>query len=102
MPPNDRPRPYPTAVSIPAQRRRPVAQRRAERAEREEARWQAKYAKAVTPAQRAAVDFDRVRAAIRDVERVDPERAVLLWAELSTLLQKLRAVSCRDGTPRRR
>ena len=53
----------PTPGPIPRPRRRPAAQRRADRAERDEARWDASYAKAVTPAQLAAVDFDRVRSA---------------------------------------
>jgi len=102
--PSNHPRPYPSNPPgpIPGPRRRPAAQRRADRDEREAARWQAKYAKATTPAQTAAVDFDRVRAAIRDIEQTDPQRADALWAQLSAVLRNLRAVSCRDGTPRRR
>lgn len=102
MTPSSRPPLYPNPRPLPGPGRRPAAQRRAEKAEREKARWDAKYARAVTPAQRAAVDFDRVRAAIKDLERNDPARADAYWAELSALLTRLRDVTCRDVTPRRR
>jgi hypothetical protein len=107
MPPSNRPRPHLTPVPSPAppppgRARVPVAARRADRAAREQERWDAKYARAVTPAQKAAVDFDRVRAAIKDLERRDPPRAAALWNELSAILTRLRDVSCRDVTPRRR
>jgi hypothetical protein len=87
---------------MPQPRRRPVAQRRAEKAEREQERWDAKYAKAVTPAQRAAVDFDRVRATIKDLERTDPARADAYWVELSRMLARLCDATRRDVAPRRR
>ena len=102
MPPTDRPRPYPSPGPYQPPRRRPAAQRRADRDEREAARWAAKYANAATPAQTAAVDFDRVRAAIRDVARVDQQRADALWAQLSAVLRNWRDVTCRDVTPRGR
>ena len=99
--PNNRPPSYPAPVPIPPQRR-PVAQRRADKAEREAERWAAKYAKAATPAQRAAVDFDRVRAAIRDLEKHDPQRAAAYWSELSAILGRLHDATRRDVAPRRR
>lgn len=102
MPPSNRPPPHPPPILPPGQGRRPAAERRADKAQREQKRWDAKYARAVTPAQRAAVDFDRVRAAIKDLERRDPQRAAALWNELSAVLARLRDVTCRDVTPRRR
>jgi hypothetical protein len=87
---------------MPSPRHRPAAARRKSKEEREQARWDAKYAKAVTPAQRAAVDFDRVRAAIKDLERVDPQRADAHWHELSAILHRLHDATRRDVAPRRR
>ena len=100
--PSDRPPLYPNPSPMPRPRQRPAAARRKDKAEREQARWDAKYARAVTPAQRAAVDFDRVRAAIKDLERRDPQRAAAHWSELSAILRRLRDVTCRDVTPKRR
>ena len=101
--PTNRPPLYLSPGPMPQPRpHRPAAQRRKSKEEREQARWDAKYAKAVTPAQRAAVDFDRVRAAIKDLERRDPQRAAAYWSELSGLLRRLRDVTCRDVTPKRR
>jgi hypothetical protein len=102
MPPNDRPRPYPAPGPGQPPRRRPAGQRRADRAEREEARWAAKYANATTPGRVAAVDFDRVRAAIRDIEDLDPQLAAARWAELSAVLRKLHDATRRDVARRRR
>lgn len=102
MTPTNRPPLYPSPGPMPGPRRRPAAQRRADKAEREAKRWAAKYAAAVTPAQRAAVDFDRLRATLKDLERIDPARAAARWAELSAILARLRDVTCRDVTPKRR
>ena len=100
--PNNRPPLYPPPIPPPAPRRRSNAsRRRADAAERENERWAAKYAKAVTPAQKAAVDFDRVRAAIRDLERRDPARAAAYWLELSAILGRLCDATRRDATRRR-
>lgn len=88
------------------QTRVPVAERRAARAERDEQRWAAKYAKAVTPAALAGVEFDRVRAALTQLAKRDPDAADRAWRDLFALLQnarKSRAVSSRHGTgPTRR
>lgn len=77
-----------------------TAARPAEKAAREEKRWAARYAAARTPAQVAAVDFDRLRAVIKDLARRDPAAADRRWAELSALLAKLRDVTSRDVRPR--
>ena len=97
-----RPHSFPPPAPVPAPRRRPAAERRADKAEREAARWAAKYANAATPAQRAAVDFDRVRSAIRKLEDTDPTRATAYWSELSALLGRLRNATQRDVAPKRR
>lgn len=96
------PSPGPMPNPSPRPRPRPAAQRRNDKTEREQARWDAKYAKAVTPAQRAAVDFDRVRAAIKDLERLDPQRAEAHWHELSAILRRLHDATRRDVAPKRR
>ena len=93
---------FPPPTPLPAPPRRPAAQRRADKAEREAARWAAKYANAATPAQRAAVDFDRVRSAIRKLEEIDPTRATAYWSELSAILGRLHDATRRDVAPRRR
>jgi hypothetical protein len=100
--PSNRPPLYPNPGPMPTPRARPAAQRKKDKAEREQARWDAKYARAVTPAQRAAVDFDRVRAAIKDLERVDPNRADAHWHELSAILRRLCDATRRDVAPKRR
>ena len=100
--PTNRPPLYPPPGPMPTPRHRPAPQRRTEKAEREQARWDAKYARAVTPAQRAAVDFDRVRAAIKDLERRDPQRAAAHWSELSAILRRLCDATRRDVAPKRR
>ena len=100
--PTSRPPLYPSPGPMPSPRPRPAAKRRADKAEREQARWDAKYAKAVTTAQRAAVDFDRVRAAIKDLERLDPQRAEAHWHELSAILRRLHDATRRDVAPKRR
>lgn len=102
MAPTNRPPLYPNPGPMPAPRRPPAAQRRADKAEREQARWDAKYSRAVTPAQRAAVDFDRLRAALKDLERTDPARAGAYWVELSRLLARLCDATRRDVAPKRR
>lgn len=100
--PTNRPPLYPTPGPMPEPRRRSAAQRRKDKAERENARWEAKYSRAVTPAQRAAVDFDRARAAIKDLERIDPARAEIYWAELSAFFRRLCDATRRDVVPKRR
>lgn len=102
MTPTNRPLLYPSPGPMPQPRRRPAAQRRADKAEREQERWDAKYSRAVTPAQKAAVDFDRVRAAIKDLERIDPARAAARWSELSAILTRLCDATRRDVAPKRR
>lgn len=100
--PTNRPPMYPMPGPMPQPRLRPAAQRRADAAEREADRWAAKYAKAATPAQKAAVDFDRARAALKKLENIDPHRAAAYWAELSAFLDRLRNATQRDVAPKRR
>jgi hypothetical protein len=100
--PSNHPRPYPSNQSGPIPGRRPAAQRRADRAERDEQHWAARYAEAVTPAQVAAVDFDRLRSTLKKLEHTDPQLAARYWAELSSLLRKLRHATQRNVAPRRR
>ena len=102
MPPSNRPHLYPVPVPPPGQGRRPAAERRADKAARETERWDAKYAKAVTPAQKAAVDFDRLRAALKDLERRDPQQAAAYWSQLSAILTRLRNATQRNVAPRGR
>ena len=102
--PSNHPRPYPPNPTgpIPGPRRRPVAERRTDRAERDEQHWAARYAEARTPAQVAAVDFDRVRSELKKLQDTDPELAARLWSELSGLLRRLRHATQRNVAPRRR
>lgn len=64
----------------------PVAQRRADRAAAHRRRWAARYARAATPSQRAAVDWDRLRAALADLAKQDPAAAERAWLSVASLL----------------
>jgi hypothetical protein len=86
---------------VAEQTRVPVAERRAARRARDEQRWAARYAKATTAAQLAAVEFDRLRAALRDLAKRDPQAAEAAWNDVYALLAKIResrAVTTRHGT----
>lgn len=58
-----------------------------------EAFWSAKVSAAVTPADRAAVEWDRTRAAVDDLPR---DRQGQAWAAVCAGLEKLRR-SVTDG-----